>query len=257
MKIKNVAVVMSGKGGVGKSTVTVQIAVYLASIGKKVGVVDADLCGPSLPRLFNVQNGAVAQGTTGWIPMEVSISKDVTIKLISMEFLMNEKDGAVIWRGPKKTAMIERFIKSVEWGELDVLLVDTPPGTSDEHLAVFQTIQASLRDTVLNYGAVIVTTPQLISLQDVQRQISFCHELNVPILGVVENMSGYICSKCSHCNNVFSSGGGEQLAEMYNVEFLGKIPLNRKVGNSSNDILSVGAFEQICKNVLSHFVFTE
>lgn len=225
MAFKNAVLVMSGKGGVGKSSVTVQLALHLQSLGKRVAILDADLCGPSIPRLLNVEQGAVQQGASGWIPISVNPLQDDSkpvIKMISMAFLMDNPDSAVIWRGPKKTAMIGRFLTAVEWGDLDVLLIDTPPGTSDEHLAVVQGLQTM----DINFGALIVTTPQLISLQDVQRQISFCREVKVPIFGVVENMSGYICRQCQGCNNLFSSGGGEQLAEKYDITFLGRLPID-------------------------------
>lgn len=242
MTVKNAVFVMSGKGGVGKSSMTVQLALYLRNLGKKVGILDADLCGPSIPRLLNIDAGIVEQGPTGWIPIAVMPFDDghPAIKVMSLGFLMSDPDSAVIWRGPKKTAMISRFLTAVAWGDLDVLLVDTPPGTSDEHLAIALGIQNL--EGVVNFGAMIVTTPQLISLQDVQRQISFCREVKVPIFGVIENMSGYICKKCQGCNNLFSTGGGEQLAEKANIAFLGRLPIDSAINSSKSSLSIVDGF---------------
>lgn len=252
MAFKNAVVVMSGKGGVGKSLMTVQLALHLQKLGKRVGILDADLCGPSIPRVFNVEQGEVAQGPSGWIPLSIGGDSLPEIKIISMAFLMDNQDSAVIWRGPKKTAMISRFLTSVDWGDLDVLLIDTPPGTSDEHLAVVNGLQV-LGDG-LNYGAVIVTTPQLISLQDVQRQISFCREVKLPIIGVIENMSGYICKQCHGCNNLFSSGGGEQLAEKTGTEFLGRLPIDSSICKV-NAMVPFEAFKSIGDKINNKLIY--
>ena len=155
--IKNVVVVLSGKGGVGKSTLSVQIAYGLKQAGKTVGILDVDLCGPSIPRMLNLESNSIHQCDEGWVP--VYASQDKALSVVSIGFLLQQKDDPVIWRGPKKTAMIKQFLTDVCWGELDFLVVDTPPGTSDEHLAVVE----QLRNQIT--GAVLVTTPQVMKIQ--------------------------------------------------------------------------------------------
>ena len=234
--IKNALVVMSGKGGVGKSTVAVNLCVMLAQRGFKVGILDADLCGPSVPKLLKVSDTVdVEQGPSGWLPIRLSVdssSDDKEVKVMSMSFLLpkDNKDSAVIWRGPKKTSMIMKFLTSVDWSDLDYLIIDTPPGTSDEHISVYEGLtEMRVCGKVIDVQAVIVTTPQLISLQDVDKQVAFCREIGLSIKGIIENMSGFVCKHCHACNNVLSTGGGSQLAVKYNISFLGSIPLDKNV----------------------------
>ncbi|KAL5475389.1 hypothetical protein EMCRGX_G025198 [Ephydatia muelleri] len=220
--VKHVILVLSGKGGVGKSTVATQLALTLVQAGNKVGVLDIDLCGPSVPHMLNVEGHDVHQSSEGWVPVYTDASQRLGV--MSIGFLLQNKDDAVVWRGPKKNAMIKQFLTDVLWGDLDYLVVDTPPGTSDEHISVVENLSDLRPD-----GAVVVTTPQGVALADVRRELSFCVKLKLPILGVVENMSGYICPHCKECSNVFSMGGGESLAEEFKVPFLGRLPLDARL----------------------------
>lgn len=222
--VKEVILVLSGKGGVGKSSVSAQLALTLAHQGHSVGILDADICGPSIPRILNSLHSKVLANAQGeWEP----VGKSANLVLFSLGFLMPEGnlDAAIIWRGPKKTAMIGQMLNKVNWAELDFLIIDTPPGTSDEHLALVSEL-FSKPELKKNCSAVIVTTPQLVALSDVEREINFCKNVDLPISGVVENMSGWTCSKCQHQVNLFSSGGGVQLAEKYNLPFLGSLPID-------------------------------
>ncbi|TRY96160.1 hypothetical protein DNTS_028351 [Danionella cerebrum] len=184
-QVKHVVLVLSGKGGVGKSTITTELALAFTHAGKKVGILDVDLCGPSIPRMLSVCKPEVHQCDAGWVP--VFADADQRLALMSIGFLMEDSDEAVVWRGPKKTALIGQFVSDVAWGELDVLLVDTPPGTSDEHIAVLENLRKHRVD-----GAVLVTTPQAVSTGDVRREITFCKKTGIRILGIVENMSGCV-----------------------------------------------------------------
>ncbi|EFA84455.1 nucleotide binding protein 2 [Heterostelium album PN500] len=219
-KIKHKILVLSGKGGVGKSTVSTQLALYLAHIGKKVGFLDVDLCGPSAPKMFGLESKEVHKSSAGWIPVYVD-PETRNLGVISIQFLLGDKDTPVIWRGPKKNSMIKQFLQDVCWGELDYLIIDTPPGTSDEHISVTEELLKYNPD-----GAILVTTPQGVSISDVRKEISFCQKLGLPIIGIVENMSGYTCPHCSECTNIFSSEGGRLLAEQCSLPFLGKMPID-------------------------------
>nr|CAI5830312.1 unnamed protein product [Callosobruchus analis] len=184
--VKHKILILSGKGGVGKSTVTSLLSRALAH-GKKVGVLDADVCGPSQPKVMGVADEQVHQSGSGWSPVAV----DDNLSLMSIGFLLASPDDAVIWRGPKKNGMIRQFLSEVDWGSLDYLLVDTPPGTSDEHLSAATYLsQAGVT------GAIIVTTPQEVALLDVRKEIDFCRKVHVRILGVIENMSIFVCPCC-------------------------------------------------------------
>ncbi|RKO91937.1 P-loop containing nucleoside triphosphate hydrolase protein [Blyttiomyces helicus] len=218
-QVKHIVLVLSGKGGVGKSTVATQLALSLAEQGKRVGVLDIDLTGPSIPRMFGLDGSQVHQASTGWVPVYADSSKRLAV--MSLGFLLQNKDDAVIWRGPKKTAMIKQFLQDVAWGELDYLLVDTPPGTSDEHISIAEFLREYNPD-----GAVIVTTPQAVSLSDVRKELNFCQKVKIPILGVVENMSGFVCPHCAECSDIFSKGGGEAMAAEFHVDFLGRVPID-------------------------------
>lgn len=218
---------MSGKGGVGKSTVASQLALTLALGNFKIGLLDVDICGPSLARMLNKEKGEIIQTEKGWTP--VKVREDIELYLMSMAFLTSNKDAAVIWRGPKKHAMIERFITGVNWDQIDYLVVDTPPGTSDEHISLVEI----LRRQSIEVEVVLVTTPQIVACNDVRREISFCKTSKVNICGLIENMSGYTCPHCSECTRIFSSSGGRALCEMSNIKFLGTIPIDPNLCQST------------------------
>ncbi|KAG5262381.1 hypothetical protein AALO_G00274550 [Alosa alosa] len=224
-QVRRVVLVLSGKGGVGKSTITTELALAFRHAGKKVGILDVDLCGPSIPRMLRVCRPEVHQCESGWVPVYADTQQ--SLALMSIGFLLEHPDEAVVWRGPKKTALIGQFVSDVAWGELDILLVDTPPGTSDEHLAVLENLRKHRVD-----GAVLVTTPQAVSTGDVRREITFCKKTGVRILGLIENMSGFVCPHCSECSNIFSKGGGEELAKLTGSEFLGCVPLDPQLTQS-------------------------
>ncbi|KAJ3300925.1 Nucleotide-binding protein 2 [Blyttiomyces sp. JEL0837] len=172
-----------------------------------------------MPRILGLEGQQVRQGSSGWVP----VYADETQKLscMSIGFLLKNQDDAVVWRGPKKNAMIKQFLEDVAWGGLDYLIIDTPPGTGDEHISLAEHLKAFEPD-----GAVIVTTPQAVALADVQKEVSFCKKVGFKILGVVENMSGYVCPHCAECHNLFSKGGGEALAKQHSIPFLGCVPID-------------------------------
>lgn len=206
--------VMSGKGGVGKSTVASYVALLLSKKGKKVGLLDVDLHGPSVARLMGVRAG-LDMAEEGIVrPYRFSDNLEV----VSLEMVLGDKDAAVIWRGPLKISAIRQFISDIEWGPLDYLIVDSPPGTGDEPLTVVQTIPDA--------EALIVTTPQEISLADVRKSINFCRQVNTKIIGVVENMSGLICPHCGEKDPLFGEGGGRKMADKMGVPLLGEIPID-------------------------------
>lgn len=214
-KIRHKLFIMSGKGGVGKSSVTVNTAAALAARGFKVGILDVDIHGPSVPNLLGLTS-TVEVDERGALLIPAPYNDNLSV--ISMDSLLQEKDSAVLWRGPKKTAAIRQFISDVKWGELDYLLIDSPPGTGDEHMTVLKTIPDAL--------CVVVTTPQEISLADVRKAVNFLQYAKANILGVVENMSGLICPHCHEEIEIFKKGGGKELAERYGITFLGAIPLD-------------------------------
>lgn len=242
--------VMSGKGGVGKSSVAAYLALLLSKKGHKVGLMDVDLHGPSIAELMKVEGGfdLSQQG----IVKPYTFSKYLSI--VSLAMMLGEKDMAVIWRGPMKISAIRQFISDIEWGDLDFLLVDSPPGTGDEPLTVSQTIPDA--------EALIVTTPQEISLADVRKSINFCRQVNMKILGVVENMSGQLCPHCGQQVPLFGQGGGEKMARDMGVPFLGRIPADGKMvaagdkgdlkGLTSQEDLEINvAFGDVLKAVLA------
>uniref|UniRef100_A0A6J0UU59 Cytosolic Fe-S cluster assembly factor NUBP2 isoform X1 n=1 Tax=Pogona vitticeps TaxID=103695 RepID=A0A6J0UU59_9SAUR len=188
--VQHIILVLSGKGGVGKSTISTELALALSHAGKKVGILDVDLCGPSIPRMLNVQDCDVHQCDSGWVP--VFVDQDKSIALMSIGFLLEKPDDAVVWRGPKKNALIKQFVTDVTWGELDFLIVDTPPGTSDEHISIVEALRP-----YKPLGAILVTTPQAVSVGDVRRELTFCKKTGLRVLGIVENMSGFICPHCT------------------------------------------------------------
>ncbi|OPY06532.1 MAG: Septum site-determining protein MinD [Syntrophus sp. PtaB.Bin001] len=223
-RIKHKILVLSGKGGVGKSTVAVNLAVALALEGKHVGLLDVDFHGPSIPKLLHLEGRRPEVIENGLaLPIEI----EGGMKVMSLGFLLQRQDEAVIWRGPVKMGAIKQLLTDVQWGDLDYLVIDFPPGTGDEPLSVAQMIPDA-------DGAVVVTTPQDVSTVDVSKSITFCRQLNIPILGVVENMSGLICPHCSQLINLFKQGGGEEMAQRMGVPFLGRIPLDPQIVESSD-----------------------
>jgi ATP-binding protein involved in chromosome partitioning len=221
--IRYKVIVLSGKGGVGKSTVSVNIAAELNRAGKRVGLLDVDLHGPSIPTLLGIERGKIHGGEAGMIPAEVD-----GLKVMSIGFLLDDPDDAVIWRGPAKMGAIKQFLRDVAWGDLDYLIIDSPPGTGDEPLSVCQLIGGL-------DGAVIVTTPQKVSAVDVRKSITFCRTLQVPVLGVVENMSGFACPKCGEVTEILRSGGGRRISEDMQVPFLGSIPMDPNIAEACDN----------------------
>lgn len=251
--VKHKILVLSGKGGVGKSTFSALLAQRFSALSAKrrkgeigngaangngyhpdeeedeeitVGLMDTDLCGPSIPRmLLGSQELQIHTTANGWEPIWASD----TLAVMSIQFMLPSQDSAVIWRGPKKNGLIKRFLKDVEWGDLDILLVDTPPGTSDEHLSVNSFLGASGVD-----GAVLVTTPQEVALLDVRKELDFCRKAGIQVLGVVENMAGFVCPNCRGESQIFrpTTGGAQKMCEDEGVPFLGSVPLDPRIGQA-------------------------
>lgn len=291
--VKHKILVLSGKGGVGKSTFSAQLAFALSSMDFQVGLLDIDICGPSIPKMLGLEGQEIHQSNLGWSPVYV----ESNLGVMSIGFMLPNPDDAVIWRGPRKTGIIKQFLKDVYWGELDFLLVDAPPGTSDEHISIVQFLQATGID-----GAIIVTTPQQVSLIDVRKEVSFCRKVGLEVLGVVENMSG-LTQKMSDlkltklnekgeqidvtqwaleclknkapelldlvvCSEVFdSSGGGAmKMCSDMGVPFLGKVPLDPRLckaaeeGRSCFDETKSGpsapALMKIISNLLAKEIFS-
>ncbi len=219
-RIRHKVIVLSGKGGVGKSTVAVNLATALMLLGKRVGLLDVDIHGPSIPTLLGLERETLQGSEEGLLPIDLG-----TMKVMSLGFLLRNQDDAVIWRGPMKANVIKQFLKDVVWGELDYLVIDSPPGTGDEPLSICQLIGEL-------DGAVIVTTPQKVAAVDVRKSITFCRQLQVPVLGVVENMSGFVCPKCGEVTKILCSGGGRRIAEDMDVPFLGSIPMDPKIAEA-------------------------
>jgi len=221
-KIKHKIAVISGKGGVGKSTVTVNLAVAFAQKGNKVGILDADIHGPSVPRLLGLEGQLVKTGPPGAFPVDGPLG----IKVMSIDFFLPEQ-APTIWRGPLKMRAIRQFLTDIVWGELDFLFIDLPPGTGDEPLSIAQLLPEM-------DGVVIVTMPTGLSSSVVKKAITFAERLNMPIIGVIENMSGFICPHCGKKTEIFQSGGGKKMAEEVGVPFLGSIPIDPKVSAESD-----------------------
>lgn len=242
--------VMSGKGGVGKSSVAAYLSLGLAKLGKQVGLLDVDLHGPSIPRMLGLEGLFAISEDNRMIPHAFN----ERLKVISIECLLEDRDSAVIWRGPMKHGVIKQFISDVRWGDLDFLIIDSPPGTGDEPLSVAETIPDAL--------ALIVTTPQEIALADVRKSINFCRQVDMPILGLVENMNGFVCPRCNAEVPLLGKGGGARTAERMNVRLLGSLPFDPRVaqaadaGRSLIDNPEAGAFmtsvDRLTAEVLSH-----
>jgi Mrp family chromosome partitioning ATPase len=223
-KVRNTIAVMSGKGGVGKSTIATNLAVSLSAMGKKVGIMDADIHGPDIPKMLGMEGAFPASDGEGKMK-PVIISENLSA--ISMGFLLESDDQPVIWRGPLKMGAIKQFINDVTWGDLDFLIIDLPPGTGDEALSVAQLIPE-------NSNAVIVTTPQEVALLDSRKAINFAKKLGMNVLGVVENMSGMVCPHCGESIDLFKKGGGKRAARELGVNFLGEVPLIPSVVESGD-----------------------
>ena len=227
--IKHVIIVMSGKGGVGKSTVSSNLAAALSMKRYQTGIMDIDITGPNIPKMFGVED---EQLTVNDQRQLVPVTVPPSLKIMSMAFLLPEKDAPVMWRGPVKMGAIKQFIEDVCWGDLDYLVIDMPPGTGDEALSIVQLIPKA-------DGMVIVTTPQDVALLDSRKSLVFGAETHIPIIGIVENMSGFVCPHCGEVTNIFKSGGGEATAKEMNVQFLGRVPIEPGIVESGDSGLPV------------------
>ncbi len=222
-KIRHKLIVMSGKGGVGKTTVAVNLAYELALRGKQVGILDVDMHGPNIAKMLGVEDVRLAGSEKGIEALAVLPN----LKAVSMAMLLEHQDQPVIWRGPLKMATIKQFLSDVNWGSLDYLVIDSPPGTGDEPLSVCQLIPDIS-------GAVIVTTPQDVAILDSRKSVAFAKSIGVPLVGIIENMSGFACPHCQKPIELFGEGGGREAAEDLNVPFLGQIPVNPQIVRQSD-----------------------
>ena len=246
-KIKNKILVMSGKGGVGKTSTSVNLSIALADKGYNVGIIDVDLHGPDVPRMLGLEGTPQVNENKKLDP----ISYSETLKAISIESFTPNKDDAIIWRGPLKFSAIKQFIGDIDWGNLDFLVIDAPPGTGDEPLTVAQTISDA--------KAIIVTTPQEVALADVRKSINFCKTVKMEIFGLIENMSGFSCPHCGEMIELFGTGGGEKTANQMGIRFLGRIPFDPKMvacgdsgvcyQESHNDSAVTKAFIDVAENM--------
>jgi Mrp family chromosome partitioning ATPase len=247
-RIKNKILVFSGKGGVGKSTVAANLALALSLRGKAVGALDVDIHGPNLAKMLGVEDKKMDISAEGITPVQVNEN----LKLVSMSFLIQDPDLPVIWRGPMKMKVIQQFLGDVDWGDLDWLIIDSPPGTGDEPLSVAQLIPAT--------GAVIVTTPQEVSVLDSRKAVVFAMKLNLKVLGIIENMSGLTCPHCGRRIDLFKVGGGELAAADLGVPFLGRIPIDPQIvisgdegkpfADTRKDSEAARAFREIVEKIL-------
>jgi ATP-binding protein involved in chromosome partitioning len=219
-KVKHKIAVISGKGGVGKSTVAVNLAVALAMHGHadQIGILDADIHGPSVPRMLGLTGQRLRVGPPGAFPASGTLG----IKVVSMDFLLSDENAPVIWRGPLKMTAIRQFLSEIVWGDLDILLIDLPPGTGDEPLSIAQLLPEM-------DGVIIVTIPSKISQVVVKKSVTFARQLGMPIIGIIENMSGFICPHCGKKSDIFESGGGRKISEELNIPFLGNIPIDQEI----------------------------
>ena len=248
-KIKHIIIVMSGKGGVGKSTVSSNLAMTLSMKGYQTGIMDVDITGPNIPKMFGIEDEQLDVVDEKLMPVLVPPS----LKVISMAFLLPDKDSPVIWRGPVKMTAIKQFIGDVNWGDLDYLIIDMPPGTGDEAISVVQLMPKA-------DGMVIVTTPQDVALLDSRKSITFSAQTKIPIIGVIENMSGFVCPHCGEVTDIFKSGGGAATAAEFNIQFLGKVPIEPAIVLSGDagmpvvisnpDSASAKAFEEITTKIV-------
>ncbi len=226
-RIKNKIMVMGGKGGVGKTTVAVNLAFALQMRGFNTGLLDADIHGPNVPKMLGMEDSRLDATSAGILPARVPAGVGRALEVMSLAFFL-EKDSPVIWRGPLKMAALQQFLSDVEWGDLDYLIVDLPPGTGDEPLSIAQLIPDIT-------GSIIVTTPQDVALMDSRRSVNFSKKLNIPVKGIIENMSGFKCPYCAKEINLFKIGGGEKAAKELEVPFLGRIPVDPLIVEDSDD----------------------
>ncbi len=224
-KIKNKILVMSGKGGVGKSTVSVNLALGLAAKGHQVGLMDVDLHGPDVIRMLNLTG--TLEPPKNPDDLVAPLTYNDNLKVVSLEYMMKDRDEAIIWRGPLKIQAIRQFVADMDWGELDYLIIDAPPGTGDEPLSVAQTIPL--------VKALVVTTPQKVALADVRKSLNFCRTVEMEVVGIVENMSGFVCPECNTTVDIFKTGGGEELSREFDLPFLGAVPMDPKVVIAGDD----------------------
>ncbi len=234
-KIKHVVIVISGKGGVGKSTVSSNLAEALAMDGYQVGILDVDITGPNIPKMFHVEDQRLTVENDKLVPVQVPPS----LKMVSMAFLLPSQDDAVMWRGPVKMGAVRQLLEDVEWGNLDYLVIDMPPGTGDEALSIVQLIPRA-------DGCVVVTTPQDVALLDSRKSITFARQTGIPVIGLIENMSGFVCPHCGQTVDIFKSGGGEKTAKDMNVRFLGKVPIEQGVMASGDNGLPIVVADPQC-----------
>jgi Mrp family chromosome partitioning ATPase/predicted Fe-Mo cluster-binding NifX family protein len=242
--VKHKLLVMSGKGGVGKSTVAANMSLALSSLGYRVGLLDADLHGPSIAGLLGLI-GLPLNAIGGHIePFHVTEN----LKVVTIQGILREPDTALIWRGPVKISVIKQFLAEVKWGELDFLIIDSPPGTGDEPLTVAQTIKGC--------KAIVVTTPQEVALADVRKSLAFCREVGLNVLGMIENMSGFVCPSCGTTHDIFKSGGGERLARDWSIPFLGKIPIDPAVVEAADMGLGIADRGNVAKASMQNIINT-
>jgi len=249
-RIRHVIIVMSGKGGVGKSTVSSNLAQALSLKGYQTGLMDLDITGPNIPKMFRIEDEKLHARGDKLIPVSVPPS----LSIMSMGFLLPDKDSAIMWRGPMKSSAIRQFIEDVEWGDLDYLIIDMPPGTGDEAISIVQLIPKA-------DGAVIVTTPQDVAVLDSRKSVTFANQMKLSIIGLVENMSGFVCPHCNELTEIFGSGGGEKAAESLSIPFLGRVPLEPGVAVSGDsgmpivvsepDSRSAAAFNAIADRIIT------
>jgi Mrp family chromosome partitioning ATPase len=247
-KIKHKILVLSGKGGVGKSTVSANLAVALSQEQYEVGILDVDIHGPSIPKMLGIEDKKPDSTEEGFTPVLYSPK----LKVMSMGFLLQDRDSPVIWRGPLKMAAIKQLIGDFNWGKLDYLIVDIPPGTGDEPLSIAQLIPNS-------DGAIIVTTPQDVALVSVRKSINFVKKMGLPVIGIIENMSGFVCPNCGKSVDIFKTGGGLKASKDFDVPFLGRVPLDSQIvdgGDSGEPFVAkniksntVKSFEEIVENI--------
>lgn len=237
--VKHKLMVMSGKGGVGKSTVAANLAIALSERGYKVGLLDVDLHGPSIAGILGLTGIPLNADGNRLLPYQYSEN----LQVMTVQGLLAEPDDALIWRGALKIGVIRQFLADTQWSALDYLIIDCPPGTGDEPLTIVQTIKEA--------KAIVVTTPQEVSLSDVRKSINFCKQVQLEILGLIENMSGFVCPECGTVHNIFKSGGGEKLAAERHINFLGKLPIDPQVVESEDIGDPTAAMSKVTKEALN------